>query len=231
MSEKKQYTKLTTPKGVASFPKLTKPETKVGEKVVKPRFTCGVILDESDPATQKLVATLQGLLDAAVADYKAANPVAKGKKAPNLMPILPVRPAKDKEGNEIEGKIKIVAKTAATKKDGGPRVVPLFDAKGKPVKFRPNVSGGSTVKMNFTASPYDKPERTGIEIGIALYLEAVQIIDLVEFGGGNAESFGFSAEDGYEAEEGGSFNADGDSPAASTDSDDTAPTEGSAKDF
>lgn len=68
----------------------------------------------------------------------------------------------------------------------------VFDASGKPMKDV-NVFGGSKIKVSGTASPYSAAGNKGI----TLYLNAVQVIDLVTGDTGSSSSFGFNAEEGY----------------------------------
>jgi hypothetical protein len=68
----------------------------------------------------------------------------------------------------------------------------LFDSDGKPMQ-NVNVFGGSQVKVSATAAPYNAAGNNGI----TLYLNAVQIIELVTGGGGDSDGFGFKAEEGY----------------------------------
>lgn len=63
----------------------------------------------------------------------------------------------------------------------------LYDAAGKPIKEDVSVGGGSVIKVSGAFGPYNK----GANTGVALYLNAVQIIELVEF-----SSSPFGAEEG-----------------------------------
>ena len=68
----------------------------------------------------------------------------------------------------------------------------LFDASGKPMQDT-NVFGGSKIKVSATAASYDAAGNKGV----TLYLNAVQVIDLVTGDTGSSENFGFKAEEGY----------------------------------
>ena len=68
----------------------------------------------------------------------------------------------------------------------------LCDATGAVVSTDPRVGGGSTIKVQGNFYAYD-----GARKGVSLQMSAVQIIDLVEHGGGSQ----------FDAVEGGSFNA------------------------
>tara|TARA_R100000664_G_C2756610_1_gene144562 strand:- start:1718 stop:2269 length:552 start_codon:yes stop_codon:yes gene_type:complete len=73
----------------------------------------------------------------------------------------------------------------------------VFDASGKPMQDV-NVFGGSKIKVSATASPYNAAGNQGV----TLYLNAVQVIDLVTGETGSSTSFGFAAEEGYKHEAG-----------------------------
>jgi len=139
--------KFVTPKGVAQYPWLTKPDTKFSEEGV----------------------------------FKVSLAIPEGEAKD--MPFK-----KDENGNIVfsfKSKLK-------------PR---LYDAAGKPIKEDVSVGGGSTIKVSGAFGPYNK----GANTGVALYLNAVQIIDLVEFSSSpfGAEEGGFVAaaqEDDFSAD-------------------------------
>lgn len=85
----------------------------------------------------------------------------------------------------------------------------LFDSKGKAITDDPAVSGGSVIKVSGAFGPYNK----GANMGVALYLNAVQIIELVEY---SNSPFG-EEEGGYVADNSGStelpFEPDNDDSA------------------
>lgn len=68
----------------------------------------------------------------------------------------------------------------------------LFDAKGNPIKGNIEdlrIGSGSTIRVKGSAKAYEN----GANIGVTLYLNEVQIIKIVEYGGG-----GFTADDDEE---------------------------------
>jgi hypothetical protein len=77
----------------------------------------------------------------------------------------------------------------------------LFDASGA-ILGNVKVGGGTVGKISFEVIPY---ANKALGAGISLRLKAVQIIDLVEFGVGDADSFGFAEEEGYVANTGSDF--------------------------
>lgn len=83
----------------------------------------------------------------------------------------------------------------------------LFDSKGKAITNDPAVSGGSIIKVSGAFGPYNK----GVNMGVALYLNAVQIIELVEYSSSpfGEEEGGYVASNDNGAEEV-PFETDGD---------------------
>ena len=87
------------------------------------------------------------------------------------------------------------------KSDGKPwtRQPAIFDGQGNyiPSDRRPQIGGGTEGKVSFELSGF---YTTLVGAGVSLRLQGVQILSLVEFGGGSAESHGFEAEaDAYVA--------------------------------
>lgn len=192
--QKRKLETFTTPAGIAKFPRLNKPETEVNGKALEtPRFKTTIVFDESDPGVEAFKAKLEAEHDKAIAIAEKARK-ADPKRAKKPLAINEtIKPVLDADGNEVEGKFEIVVKTQAVTRDGTPKVIRMFSASGKPVKA--NVGGGSTIKANISLDGYD----SNLGAGLSLYLNAIQIIDLTEFGGGDASSYGFGKEEGYEA--------------------------------
>jgi len=71
---------------------------------------------------------------------------------------------------------------------------PVFDAKNKKLSPEIVIGGGTKAKLDLTINGYD-----GFGGGINLYINAVQVLDLVEGGQRGSQ---FEEADGYEAEEG-----------------------------
>lgn len=119
-----------------------------------------------------------------------------------VKPQLRKRPAQatgihieyDEEGEET-GYILLKPKMKAKTAKGKELSVPVFDAKGKPLTPIPEIWNGSTVKANITFKGYE----AGSNWGVTAKLNAVQIITLSAGAGGNATSFGFGEEEGFEA--------------------------------
>lgn len=228
MADKKDDPQLRfiTPRGTARYPRLTKPDTGTKQFPAKPNYNITVIFDGNDDnvfivgkTTKTPLAEvrtqLEALRDAQLELVKAGieadtkkNPKNKAKnaKALELLHVDEVfKEEVDEEGNAT-GRLHLRAKTAAERKDKDDpekiiKVPPptLFSASGKVLNKLgklPNVGGGSIVKVGALAKPYYVASSGAV--GIAYYLEATQLLDLVEFGQRDAASMGFGSEEGYE---------------------------------
>jgi hypothetical protein len=197
---KKKYERFTTPVGTAVFPRLSEPDFKFkkdhGEYSVKLRLT-----------KEEAEAILAKAEKVAEESYQEQVEAHKGKTDPKGKPIVIVKAepsyALDKDDNDQPTGYYLIPfkmNGGYTDKKTGEKkklTVPLFDAKGKPIKVE--VWGGSQVKVAYQLTPYfaaaDK------KAGVSFRMEAVQVIDLVTRGSGNASRFGFAPEEGYEHQE------------------------------
>lgn len=211
---------LITPAGIAVWPKLNAPDEYKGKRT----FNTKLVIDPNDDALfdkkpGNLIEAAEKMRDAFLektraelleqaAEQKAAKKGAKAKelsqKAATLEAVAFGKPEVDDDTEEETGKLVISAKTNATYKDKRgverERTLKIFDAKGKTLKNAPEIGSGSTLKLAVTMVPYYMPKEN--TVGVTLYLDAVQVIDLVTFGGQrDASSYGFGQEDGYEGDD------------------------------
>ena len=181
---KSTLTKGKTPKGMAMYPYLKNPETYEGNEI---GYTIQLILNEKD--TQSFIAILEKELSVA---QKA--PFFEGKKWART-PHLSYR-----ENNDGDIVFKFKTKHVIKTKNGDEikRTVPIFDSKGKPIDV--TIGNGSIVRLAYTIVPYHKSSTNN---GLTLYLDAVQVINLVEYQGthSTAEAFGFEEEEGYSSDD------------------------------
>lgn len=190
----------TSPKGTAKYPWLVDADTqfvKDGQYHVQ--------LEVSQDNAVGIIEKLTAVLDEAYTNLCRE----KGKKL-NKVPFF-----EETDGGNVVFKFK---QNKIIKRKDGTTIevkIPLFDSKGKPITDRPKVGNGSVIKTSFTVMPYFNQINKGV--GLSLRLVAVQIIDLVEYNSGNAESYGFEQEEGYEANKG---NGDEDPPFETTDDED-----------
>ncbi|WP_052063857.1 ssDNA-binding protein [Nitrincola sp. A-D6] len=189
----------TTPFGEASFPKLFEPDTKFK---ASGEYNCKLMLDGDD--AQSLMGYLDEKLQEAYEQMQEEKP--KFKKV--MKPRNPYTEELDEEGEET-GRIGFNFKMAAVVevkngKYAGKTFTQkpvVYDAKGQIITKKINVGTGSIVKVAYETAPYFKADTK--EVGITLRLKAVQIKELVEFGGKkDASAFGFGEEDGgFDADE------------------------------
>lgn len=222
MSEKKRTSvKFITPRGVAIYPKLQKPDTKF-----KPegQYTCKLRIESlPEDISEKITALRDAFLAETIEGIKAGtigpkwNAKERAAKLKELQTPDIITNEVDKEGEET-GFVLINAKMTASgvsKKDGKPwtRSPTVFDSKGKKISPVPAIFGGSELKLAVEAATYFAPgtKTAPPAVGVTYYLEAVQVLKLVKAGDKSAEGYGFGEEEGgYEdaADEGGEqFNA------------------------
>lgn len=188
MSEEQKKEKqkpVISPKGVAKYAWLNKPDTKF-----KDAGEYKVTLVMSKEAAEPMMKLLAPLHKKAVAAAKA-NPKNKNKTLTTWPFYKDVLDDNGDETGEVEFNFKRTASGISKKTQKPWSIVPdLFDAKGRPLPADAKVYGGSIIKVAFTVGAYDKP----VGNGISLRLESVQVIKLVEGSGRSATSYGFDDE-------------------------------------
>lgn len=183
---KEKKPRFTTPKGVAQYPYLNKPDTKFNPDG---EYKCKLeISDPADVAT--LVAFLDEQIEKSVELAKKENP---GKKIKTGDAPYEVNEETGKGTFNFKLKAKVKTKTGEIFEQRPA----IFDAKGTALK-NVNIGGGSQVKVAYEVVPF---YTSLVGASISLRMKAVQVLDLVEFSGGaSADSYGFGEEEGYEAE-------------------------------
>jgi len=165
-------TKIKAPRlyirGVARYPKTDKGYTysKKDKKSLpdpKGRMSVEVIVSAEDAA--KYEATIKAYV------------VEAGKK-PAKLKNFPFSPETDKETDEETGKVVFKAWQYASNKEGEPRKLGHFNAKGKPLPKGFRLSSGSEVIIAVRPNVYDE-----LGGGVNLYLDGVQVIKFREFDG------------------------------------------------
>lgn len=211
MAKNKSY---TSPKGVAVFPHLIEPDTKFN---ANGEYNVRLELDPSDPGVDAFLRFIEAEATASyeetIEKLNASGGPGKAK-AKQLKLNSPVKDVYDDEG-EPTGLKQVSFKTAATYKDKTGAVkskkVKFFDASATPKPFYPeSLWGGSEIKVAFAVARYYIAGQQAA--GASLYINAVQVIKLVEGGGGNADEFGFGGEEGGFAADDGGFGAGAEVP-------------------
>ena len=178
----------TSPKGTAVWPRLDTPDTKFDEDGM---YSCKLHVSEGDFNAFELQ------INEAVEQAYKNECLAQGKDKVRRAASSPLRITDD-------GDYEIFAKQKAkvhTKSKGILEFsIAAFDSKGMKIEM-PKVASGSTLKVAVEVNTWFVPSQG---FGYTLRLRAVQVIDLVEFGGEGGFGFGSEA-DGYVGE-GESFN-------------------------
>ena len=164
----------TTPKGIAQYPWLSKPDTKFNEEG---EYKVNLIL------TKKEAAPVIEQINAAFAENFKIQEKEHGKDIKTANP--PYTDELD-DDNKPTGNVIIKFKSKALYAPA------IFDAKGNVMKDS-NIWGGSEIRVNGSIAPYYVKL---IGAGVALRLRAVQVIQYVEGGTGSADRFGFEEVDG-----------------------------------
>ena len=225
---KSKLTKFVSPAGLAVWPHLNEPDYQYN-----PNGTFHVKLraDTDLPKVAALVAALDEAHDASVAAFfEELKAMPKYKTAAAAKKVLkdgdkPYTYVTDDDGedtNEVEFNFKMSYKVPKKDKEGDFwEFNPVYiDSAGKVIKGDvPAIWGGSELKVRYVIQPW-----SSVKLGasVRLRMDAVQIINLVTAGEGNAEGFG---------EEDGSYVADDqasgfDAESASTPAEPAAPAEG-----
>ena len=165
-------TRLVTPKGLAHFSYVDKPDTEGQYSDGKYKVTV------SFPADSDFVKTLEEKVDALLKEQY-------GDRIPRNV-NSPVRYGDETTMESMSGRVFIRAKTSKQ-----PVVV---DAQKQTLPEGVTVFSGDTVKVAMTLAVYDAPTMKGV----TAYLDAVQLIEKRNSGSSAADMFG--VEDGYVAE-------------------------------
>ena len=172
-----------------------------------------------DAQCTELCAQLDAMAEQSFTDAKAdPKKVAAAKaKRKSITKNEPYLPELDAEGNETGNTIFKFKMNAQAEIKGETKFFKpsLFDAKGVPITKNINVYGGSTIKVNFSPTPYYNDANA--LAGVSLRLNAVQVLKLVT-GGYTAASCGFGVEeDGFEYADGAAAGPAPEGEAASAD--------------
>lgn len=192
--KKPQPQKITSPRGVASYPWLNKADTKYNAAGV---FSVNLLVPQAD--AQGLCDQLDALAEAS---FKEAVEAAKPQDKKKITKAEPYALDFDKEGEEtglIKFHFKMINNVTPKKGDPFVQTPKLFDAAGKLLDSKVVVYGGSLIKVSFQPIPYFMASAKAA--GVSLRMMAVQVIKLISGGGSSdAGEYGFEEEEGYTQE-------------------------------
>lgn len=182
---KREFTTGVTPKGSLLFPHIYEPEQYEGKDV---GYTVNIKFDQKE--TDALIA----LIDEELENAKHSIKLKPGQKW-SAEPFLGYK--EDKDGDIV---FKFKANSHYQTKSGEMHkvTIPVFDAHGKLIKDPLSIGNGTIAKVAYTLVPYWISK---VVNGIKLRLDAVQIIDLKEYGTKDAKGFGFGEEEGFSTPE------------------------------
>jgi len=197
MAKKSKFPQLVTKPGEAKWPHLVTPDTTFNKKGV---YTTKLLWEPEEFDKMELKAIIDQLTE-----EKYAETVDGMKKAQKDR-VYKQFPYGDDLNDEKEetGKIYVSFKSNASfEKDGETITLKpiLFDAAGNQVKRRINIGNGSVLCVKTTIKPYvmesdavvDGKKQKIKNVGVTLYIGAVQIRELVEYGA-DAAGMGFDTD-------------------------------------
>lgn len=178
MSKKKKT--FVTPVTECRYPFLDKPDTRFDKDGV---YRIQLVFEKDDDFIEKVK-------KASLREFEKAKESMKPKDAATLKYHCPAKPIINDDGDDT-GQVELSFKSKASftdHKTGERRAikVPVFDAKGKPLKVIPRIGNGSKVSIAFNVAPHVV---TGT-FYYTTYLNAVQIVELLEFNP-DGTSYGF----------------------------------------
>lgn len=163
---KKGRQPITSPVGVACFPKLTSPDETYGG------YSVALVLDPKKPEVAAFLKTIKDAHAQAVAVAKKSVPTVKACS-------LPIQPDTDRDKNptglvRVRFKAQETIKVNGVEKDNAPRLV---DRDAKPLAKGLDVNGGSTIRCSGVLHQFYKP---GTGAGVTFRLYGVQVLKLIE---------------------------------------------------
>ena len=170
---KKIKERFTTPKGVAYFPYISKPDPNYGG------YKVNLCVPKEEAAS--VIAVIKNVLTQGIQMDKALSKAIK-QQAP-----LPFKDEVDEDGTPT-GNVIFKLKSGENYKPA------VFDSKNKAM-MEHNIWGGSVIKVGGTAEYYNN----NVGAGVILRLNAVQIFEYIQ-GSDGADRFGFTEEEGFSFE-------------------------------
>lgn len=190
-AKKSVVEKYTTKKGtLTGFISIFEPSTKFSKDGV---YQAHILISKEEGE-----ALAEKIKDVRTRQFKEYG---KGTRVADLTQCIPYVTVNEETGEEIpdkEGRYVLKTKASAFIKDTKPTAkITVLDAKLKPVK-NVKVGEGTLAKLGVDLSGYSVAGKTGVSVKLKL----VQILDLVEYGGGaTAEAYGLTEEDGFDSED------------------------------
>jgi len=181
----KKVKALVTPTGNALWAKVTEPQSNKFNPT--PMYSMSVIFtpEEAEDFKSRMQSLLDNFYDETFAELKPA-------KQKTLSKADLFKEAEDKDGN-LTGELELKTKQFSKDFKGNDQIMPIVDSTGKDITNGcPLVGNGSRVRAKVFPKLYHMASTN--TVGISFRLNAVQILELVEYG---------NASGGFDAVEGG----------------------------
>ena len=179
---------LTTPKGVAVYPHLTKADTRFNKDGL---FSIKLKLAGEDAAG--LIKVIDEAMAASLKDAQEQAKATKNKQPKKVKQADP--PYSEDEDGGFTFSFKMNAQGKTKEGETFTRQPVIFDSTGKPIHAGGlKIGGGSIVRVSYSLSTFFTAL---VGAGVSLRLAGVQIIKLTEWGA-DAEYYGFEDESGSE---------------------------------
>lgn len=191
--------RIVSPRGEALWCKVKEPDYQYNAKGV---LSTTIICDPNDETVQAFIEKLEELRDVAYDETVETL----GVKAKGVVRKDVYSEHVDQDGEDT-GLIEF--KFALKDADDRDKWIRVVDSKRAEIKDIPLVGNGSIIRCSAYANPYYMASTK--TVGISLIWEQMQLINLVEYGGGDA----FDDEDGY-VDNGDDDFEDDDKPVAKT---------------
>jgi len=185
MAAKKKQKRHATPVGTIVTGFIQRPSTKYS-KDPNGAYALSLAFDGTEEGFDDFKAFLEK-----VSAKAHAHMVEESPKNKRLKPFEYLKPEIDDEGNET-GRVLFKLEQTASWKDGAFRKLPVFDENLKPWSPDLLIGNGSKASGSFTLGQPYAAEPPVSCTGAKPWLQAVQVVDFVEYtAGGDGESFGF----------------------------------------
>jgi hypothetical protein len=216
MAKTSKFPQLVTKPGVAKWPHLITPDTTFNKNGV---YTTKLTWSPEEFDSMDIKKIIDELIDA---HYEKTIDGLKPKQIERVFKQYPYSDDLDEEKEET-GLVALNFKSNASFKNKAGETISLkpiiFDAAGNQLKRRVNIGNGSVLCIKTTIKPYsmdsevlDGGKKVKIKnVGVTLYIGAVQIRELVEYGA-DAAGMGFDT-DGEALATGEDFEPGDETPA------------------
>ena len=209
MNARPEPYKSTTPAGEFRYPKLNEYDEYKDQK----KYKVDLVLteDKADLFREQLSEVYAEAEERGNAEFVQLKPAMK-KKFGGEVTMNPLGVEEYDDEDEETGRVIFKFKTNAYSVKGRLKKIAMFSPQGKRLN-NVQVWGGTIGKVSFSAVPYFN--NSNGQAGVTLYLNGVQILELVSGGAGrSAADHGFGAEEGYDEIEDGEADDAGETDAS-----------------